>query len=190
MSDRNKDRLLDAELVKNIRHMPEESVPFDFSKKVMSGLEPKTPSAFLRLKLWLTGPMSLTFTPLQTVPALACLIALVMLGAMQMSGPAMNDDVRLTTVQFSLSDMDKMARTVSVIGSFNDWKTERSVMWYDNEHGKWILEAKLPPGDHEYMFLVDETKLVSDPQAAVTRDDGFGNRNSILFVNGDHEQPI
>jgi len=190
MSDRNEDRLLDAEIIKNVRRMPEESVPFDFSNKVMAGLEPKTPSVWLRLKLWLTGPMSLTFTPLQTIPALACLIALVMLGAMQMGGSVLDEGVRLTTVQFSLSDTNKAARTVSVIGSFNDWKTEQSTMWYDDKHGKWILEAKLPPGDHEYMFLVDEAKLVSDPQAAMTRDDGFGNKNSILFVNGDHEQPI
>lgn len=190
MSDRNEDRLLDADIQRNIQRMPEADVPFDFSKKVMAGLEPKKPSFWLRIKLWLTGPMSLTFTPLQTVPALACVIALVMVGVVQMSDPVQDEGIRLTTIRFSMSDSNKAAQTVSVIGSFNEWKTEQSVMWYDDENGKWILEAQLPPGDHEYVFLVDGTRLVPDPQAAMTRDDGFGNKNSILFVNGDHEQPI
>jgi len=190
MSDRDKDRWLDAKIEQQIRQMSEESVPVDFSKRVMGNMEPKVPSKLLRFKLWLTGPRSLTFTPLQTIPAVACVLAVIVLGAMHLGVPVQNEGVSLISVRFVLDDSNKSARTVAVIGSFNDWKTERSVMWYDGDLRKWVLEAKLPPGDHEYMFLVDGNKLVSDPQAAMSRDDGFGNKNSILFVNGDHEQSI
>ena len=63
-------------------------------------------------------------------------------------------------------------------------------MQYDPEAGAWVLETRLPPGDHEYVFLVDGRQLVADPHAQVTRDDGFGNTNSIVFVDGNHEQML
>ncbi|QJB57005.1 glycogen-binding domain-containing protein [Pseudodesulfovibrio sp. zrk46] len=181
---------LDANIMEQIRNMPERPVPADFSARVMSGLQPKKPSAWMRFKLWLTKPRSFTFTPLQAAPALACALVLLVFGFYQMQGPSPENGVRLTSVRFVMDDAGKQATSVSVIGSFNDWKTEESSMWYDQKNGKWVLEAKLPPGDHEYVFLVDGNRLVPDPQAAMTRDDGFGNKNSILFVNGDHEQHI
>jgi len=63
-------------------------------------------------------------------------------------------------------------------------------MWYSVEAGAWMLEAELPPGDHEYLFLVNGERLVPDPLAPLTRDDGFGNRNSIMFVVGENEQAL
>ena len=88
------------------------------------------------------------------------------------------------------SDAGMNARSVAVIGSFNGWGADDAAMRFDDKAGAWILEARLPSGDHEYMFLVDGQKLMADPQAQMTRDDGFGNMNSIIFVNGAHEQAL
>ncbi|QGY38607.1 glycoside hydrolase family 13 [Pseudodesulfovibrio cashew] len=191
MSGNNTNRLLDAEMENILRSMPEKAVPEGFSARVMEGLEPKTPSLWLRFKLWLTRPRSLTFTPMQVVPAAACVAALLALGFWQVYGNgAAEDGMHLSTVRFVLNDAGGGAHTVSVIGSFNDWDAKRSVMWYDHEKKEWVLEACLPPGNHEYVFLVDGKKLVPDPQAVMTRDDGFGNKNSVLFVNGANEQAL
>ncbi|MGL1861647.1 MAG: glycogen-binding domain-containing protein [Pseudodesulfovibrio sp.] len=191
MSGKNDERLLDATIKSSLSSMPDETAPEGFSARVMRELQPKKASVWMRFKLWLFGPQSMTFTPIQVVPVMTCVVALIVLGIVQMKPPAMSEDtVRLSSVRFVLNDMNMNARTVSVIGSFNSWKAERSVMYYNNDEGTWILEATLPPGDHEYMFLVDGVKLVSDPQASMSRDDGFGNKNSILFVNGGHEQTL
>lgn len=190
MSGKEREQLLDAMIESGINRTPGERVPVDFSARVMAGLEPKKPTAWTRFRLWLTGPKAITFTPLQTVPAVACVVALLIIGVVKMSGPITESGPNMTTVRFVMNDSAHTAQSVSVIGSFNDWQAQRSVMWYDEETGAWVLEAKLQPGDHEYMFLVDGSRLVPDPQAAMTRDDGFGNSNSILFVNGSHEQSL
>lgn len=190
MSGKEQERLLDAMIENSIERTPGKRVPADFSAKVMAGLEPKRPTVWTRIRLWMTGPKAITFTPLQTVPAVACVVALMMIGVMKYDSSVFEGGPNLTTVRFVMNDSSRTAQSVSVIGSFNDWATERSVMWYDTDSGAWVLEAKLPPGDHEYMFLVDGNRLVPDPQAAMTRDDGFGNKNSILFVNGSHEQSL
>lgn len=184
-------RLLDEKIQRSIRSMKQEATPPGFTASVMSGLEPKRPGIWTRLKLWLTGPKSLTFTPIQAMPIAACAVLLIVFGLnMYLPESGSNNELRLSTVRFVLNDSARTARTVSVIGSFNDWQEEKSTMRYDSESGAWVLEASLPPGDHEYVFLVDGEKVVTDPAAAMTRDDGFGNKNSILFVNGDHEQKL
>ncbi len=184
-------RLLDGEIRQSIRTAPEETVPIDFSAHVMAGLQPKRPTGWLRFRLWLTGPKSLTFTPVQVLPVAACAVLLLFFSFFSLqSGSVSQESGSLTSVRFILSDKGRTAQTVSVIGSFNDWQATQSIMRYDAQTGTWILEASLPPGDHEYVFLVDGEQVVADPKAAMTRDDGFGNKNSILFVNGEHEQSL
>lgn len=187
----NDERLLDTTIRRAVRAMPDEEPPAGFSARVMTDLKPKKMSLMTRFSLWLTGPKSLTFTPMQAIPVAACAVLLLVFGVFSMQpGSVPGNDIRLSTVRFVLNDTARNARTVSVIGSFNEWNADQSVMLYDEKSGTWTLEATLPPGDHEYVFLVDGEKLVPDPKAAMTRDDGFGNKNSILFVNGEHEQAL
>jgi len=190
MTDEQKDRLLDETIIKGIRSMPEAKTPDGFSARVMAGLEPKRPSLWTRFRMWLIRPQSLTFRPLQVIPVATCAVALLALAFIQTNKPISEDIVSLSTVRFVMNDTSMEASNVSVIGSFNNWKAERSVMWYSKTAKAWILEAQLPPGDHEYLFLVNGETLVPDPRAQMTRDDGFGNKNSIMFVNGIDEQAL
>jgi len=41
----------------------------------------------------------------------------------------------------------------------------------------------LPPGNYEYVFVVDGERWVADPRAARYRPDGFGNNNAMLTVS-------
>lgn len=46
------------------------------------------------------------------------------------------------------------AGTVFLAGSFNDWNPSVTPMSLDSQ-GKWRCELVLPPGFHEYKFVVD-----------------------------------
>jgi AMP-activated protein kinase-like protein len=74
------------------------------------------------------------------------------------------------------------ARSVSVVGSFNDWGPV-SIPLEDRDHdGVWQAVVVLPTGTHEYMFVVDGERWVADPLAGRFVDDGFGRENSLLIV--------
>jgi hypothetical protein len=187
--DRNKTRMEDI-IIHSLQTGPEVEPPADLTHRIMSRLTPKRPPLLTRLRLWLVRPRVLTVRPLTAIPAMALAVALLALVFVTNNRPLEDGVPRLATVRFLLHDTDMHARKVSVIGSFNNWRADRSVMWYSPDAQAWILEAQLPPGDHEYLFLVNGKQLVPDPDAPMTSDDGFGNRNSIVFVNGEHEQKL
>jgi len=186
MTDDQEKRLLEDTIKEGIRFAPEASPPEGFAFRVMVDLKPKRPSLWARLYLWWIQPRVMTFRPVYVVPVVTCAVALLALAFIRTEKPISQPSVTMTTVRFVLNDEMRHASNVAVIGSFNDWKAERSSMWYDENTEAWVLEAQLPPGDHEYLFLVNGDKLVTDPKAQMTRDDGFGNRNAIMFVNGDN----
>jgi len=83
------------------------------------------------------------------------------------------------------------ARSVEVVGSFNDWSRGVLHLSDDDGDGIWHAEAVLPAGQHEYMFVVDGERWVSDPLAGRYVDDGFGagQQNSLLIVRPVSAQP-
>ncbi len=86
------------------------------------------------------------------------------------------------------------ARSVEVVGSFNDWSRGTLHLSDDDHDGIWHAEAVLPAGQHEYMFVVDGEngeRWVPDPLAGRYVDDGFGagQQNSLLIVRPVSAQP-
>ncbi len=74
------------------------------------------------------------------------------------------------------------ARSVAVVGSFNDWRAG-SIALEDRDHdGVWRGVVVLPAGTHEYMFVVDGERWVADPLAGRYVADDFGRENSLLIV--------
>ena len=76
------------------------------------------------------------------------------------------------------------ARSVEVVGSFNNWSRGLLHLRDENHDGIWRAAAVLPAGQHEYMFVVDGERWVTDPLAGRFVDDGFGGgrENSVLIV--------
>jgi len=76
------------------------------------------------------------------------------------------------------------ARSVEVVGSFNNWSRGLLHLRDENHDGIWHAAAVLPAGQHEYMFVVDGERWVTDPLAGRFVDDGFGagQENSVLIV--------
>jgi hypothetical protein len=80
-------------------------------------------------------------------------------------------------VRFTLTAQG--ARQVAVAGDFNDWDPGRTQLINQDGQGTFAGTLRLPPGAHEYMFVVDG-QWVTDPSAAERRPDGFGRTNAVL----------
>jgi len=73
------------------------------------------------------------------------------------------------------------AKTVFVAASFNHWKPEQTPL-EQKGNGRWVGDLAVPPGRHEYLFVVDG-KWLPDPKARESVQNPFGGRNSVLVVS-------
>ena len=72
------------------------------------------------------------------------------------------------------------AREVCVAGSFNNWNPSVTPM-IRLDDVRWVKELALPPGRHEYRFVVDG-QWVDDPAATERIPNSFGTVNAVLEV--------
>ena len=75
------------------------------------------------------------------------------------------------------------AVTVAVVGDFNGWDPRQTRMVRTNHQGRWTARLKLPPGVHQYSFVIDGSTWVPDPRAKATLADGFGGLNSVIIID-------
>ena len=75
---------------------------------------------------------------------------------------------------------DNRARSVCIVGTFNDWDPKTTPMLTSGP-GQWIMELTLSPGIYEYQYVVDG-KWINDPHAVKSTPNPFGGRNSVLVV--------
>jgi hypothetical protein len=85
-----------------------------------------------------------------------------------------------TLVTFELHAPD--AGSVELVGSFNDWAVGEIRLDGPDATGHWIVTIPLSEGRHEYLFLVDGERWITDPKAAIRRPDGFGRSNAVLEI--------
>lgn len=70
------------------------------------------------------------------------------------------------------------AREVFLAGSFSDWTP---MPMLSLESGRWVKQLTLPPGRHEYRFVMDG-EWVDDPAAGEFVPNPHGGRNAVLIV--------
>lgn len=73
-----------------------------------------------------------------------------------------------------------LAREILVAGTFNGWHPPATPM-AELRDGRWFAEVQLPPGVHEYRFVVDGEWL-DDPMAARFVANSFGGLNCVVEV--------
>ena len=118
------------------------------------------------------------WSPWLLVPALAIAAALVLwIGRPSALGPSAAANV--VTVRFVL--VAPGAQHVSLAGTFNHWDPRATPLVRSGAGDLWTATLSLPPGQHQYAFVVDGTRWVPDPTAPAV-DDGFGRRNSVLTL--------
>lgn len=72
------------------------------------------------------------------------------------------------------------ARSVSVTGSFTDWRA--APMEQAGRSGYWEIVLDIPPGEHRFSYILDDGRQVPDPTIPIREPDDFGGVNSILNV--------
>ena len=74
------------------------------------------------------------------------------------------------------------ARSVAVVGDFNNWGLNDAALVAKNDRGVWSITAAIPAGVHRYAFVVDGKTWVADPTAPRSSGDDFGMPSSALVV--------
>jgi len=150
--------------------------------RVMAQVRQRSRSRAGRAWQWLTGPREVAIR-VRVRPwlaglavAAAIMLLLVRPGAQAVRGPA---PVSVRVIFYAPG-----ARTVSLVGTFNQWDSHAAPLARTAAAGVWTTTLALPLGQHQYAFLVDGDQWVTDP-GAPTVDDGFGQRNSVVAVSVD-----
>jgi hypothetical protein len=182
----------DAQLIQLLRDLPEHEPSQDLAPLVLRSLKPKKMSFLERLFFHIRSPRVIIVTPRRlSLAASGCALLFVLLFLNfpninpQHRTAALKPEFELVPVAFNLSNVK--AQKVSVIGGFNNWRPEQHVMKFDSAKNRWVIEISIPPGEYEYAFLIDNQQAVVDPKADFYKKDGFGSRNSIVFVPSNDE---
>jgi len=166
-----------------LREPPPVSVADRVMAEIRSGrvTSPAAPAgAVRRFGRWLAQPRAVTLRlrPAWTLALAAALAAVVLLPVGQSVEPAEHEGIAQFVGHFP------GARSVEVVGSFNDWRRGALPLSDEDHDGIWHGAVVLPAGQHEYMFVVDGERWVADPLAGRYVDDGFGagRQNALLIV--------
>lgn len=89
----------------------------------------------------------------------------------------------VSQVQFVL--VMPSARSVALVGDFNDWNPTGLELQRAPSDGVWSITLPLAPGRYRYCFVIDGARWQADPNAPRAVEDDFGRPNSILTV-GEH----
>jgi 1,4-alpha-glucan branching enzyme len=82
-------------------------------------------------------------------------------------------------VRFELAA--EAGREVFVAGTFNGWSPTANPLKDNPDSGHFKAEVRVPPGTHEYKFVVDGL-WVADPKCSDWIPNGYGSLNSVLRV--------
>ena len=146
--------------------------------RVMTAVRRPAPTGVRRLARWLLTPRSVTFRlrPAWSLAAAAVVAFLALIPLEQ--GPLLGEQEGVAQFVGRFPN----ARSVHVVGTFNDWRTG-TIALEDRDHdGVWRAAVVLPAGTYEYMFVVDGERWVPDHLADRLVADEFGRENSVVIV--------
>ena len=72
------------------------------------------------------------------------------------------------------------AKKVLLVGDFTDWQ-HRSIPMQKTIDGVWTTTVGLPPGTHNYLFIVDGA-WCDDPECPLRVPNPFGGQNMVREV--------
>ena len=158
--------------------------PVGLESRILQSLEQESRAGWWnRLADWWLHPRPIRVRPVAWVAAAAIaglLLVPVLTGDRSGDDGVAGDSTEgAVYVQFLLEAPH--ASSVAVAGDFNGWLPDIGLVDPDGD-GIWSGRVPLMPGVHEYMFVIDGTQWMTDPLAERFKDDGFGNRNSVLAI--------
>lgn len=147
--------------------------------RVMAEVRRPAPGVVQRLARWFAERHTITISvrPAWSL-ALAAVLAAIAIMPGRGPGPILSAEEGIAQFVGRFPG----AKSVEVVGSFTDWRPGAVVLRDDDHDGVWRGVVVLPVGQHEYMFVVDGERWVTDPLAGRFVDDGFGRQNALLIV--------
>ena len=136
-------------------------------------------------QLWTPRLVTFAFRPAYTLFAAAAVLMLAVVLSNQRpdrwsTALATQSGNEKVYVQFRLQTAD--ATDVRLAGSFTQWQPQYQL--HETAPGLWTVTLPLAPGVHDYAFIIDGQRWVTDPYAAAVQD-GFGGSNSrITLITG------
>ena len=179
-------------------------VRFDssFESSVMAALEPPVVPSPVKQKEstpWLLRPRPFHVSPLAGLAVAAGLVAIIAMSVLRTApsteiaeSPNEAPQGAVLPGQFlpasaavpvstPITYIDRAARSVAVVGNFNDWDATKNVLVRTSD-SVWTANIGLMPGRYEYQLVVDG-KLIADPSAQQSAKSEFGTANSVLIVS-------
>jgi hypothetical protein len=192
-STENERPIPEDDLGDRIRRIPYDTPEPDLARRIMAAVSPTKVNGWQRLWQRACSPLNVSMSPLLAgglvlVIFVAGGLVFDRLAGYWAPGPEPSRLAQGVPVVFQLRAPS--AKTAAVMGSFNNWNPAGYEMTQDPDTGLWTLELHLEAGRHEYVFWIDDQRTVPDPGADLVREDDFGNRNSVLFVKGNHARSI
>lgn len=86
----------------------------------------------------------------------------------------------VTEVHFRLAA--PRATQVALSGSFNGWQPQPM----HREGDEWVLDLKLKPGDHRYVFVLNGKRSLPDPEGGEAELGQDGEAQSVLVLPKSH----
>jgi hypothetical protein len=133
---------------------------------------------------WFLAASRITRRPAYAAALAAGVVAVVSVGMFR-SRPQTAVGSGPIPVQFVLVAPE--ARSVAVVGDFNNWGLGDTALVAENHNGVWSVSAPVPAGVHRYAFLVNGEQWVADPTAPRAAGDDFGQPSSALVVEASAE---
>jgi|SRR5689334_16258187 hypothetical protein len=181
MRDETRDTGLDPQVIRALRDS--EILASDFEARLMAQARAEVArrdATRARRSWWLTGRVFVA-SPLSALAMAAAIAVVAASSTLTVTrGPARLTS-RADTVEFvRFVLVDSTARSVSIVGDFNEWRPDRTPL-VAPKPGVWSVSLPLSPGRHEYAFIVDGKRWVVDPSSTPSSDE-FGTESSILLV--------
>ena len=176
--------------IRLIKSLPEVSTSPDFTENLMlkiSQIEEEEreriiPTWQMSLKnLWSTPRYRYSLVGILTL-AVFCVFTFVSLFHPSLL-PGQRETLAKVEVTFTISGIE--AQSVAVAGDFNGWSISANQLEDPDGDAIWTGKIYLKSGRYEYMLVVDDSKWITDPNAKVYTNDGFGSKNAVLYINDD-----
>ncbi|REL29085.1 hypothetical protein DYD21_14590 [Rhodohalobacter sp. SW132] len=78
--------------------------------------------------------------------------------------------------------IDDDASEMAVAGNFSDWEPIELDSRVMGDKTVWTGLVPVERGEHHYMFVKNGEEWLADPLAEIQRDDGFGNKNAVIYL--------
>ena len=128
---------------------------------------------------WLGAAASISRRPAWAAALAAGVVAVVSVGMLRGHSRAVTAGETIP-VQFVLVAPE--ARSVAVVGDFNNWGLGDTALVAENHNGVWSVSAPVRTGVHRYAFLVNGREWTLDPRAPRTKDSDYGTEQSVMIV--------